>query len=217
MSKGEKHIATINTKIVIFPDKVCYDTESDEFSSLEASCSCYPGDVSFQSNSLTVLGTSYADIAKEEEGVLSAIPADTSFSAYTAVSIDKASGKVTLSNLSIKTPDRLQAGDLIQYGCDKEKEYMIRIFSTREPTAALLSSSGKFLTLAASASVITASGARKGRPSTLPLWETRKTSLSMTACPPTAMRWRLEQTGIFPGASPILPLSFSGRKIAYIR
>ena len=124
VSKGEKHIATINTKIVIFPDKVCYDTESDEFSSLEASCSCYPGDVSFQSNSLTVLGTSYADIAKEEEGVLSAIPADTSFSAYTAVSIDKASGKVTLSNLSIKTPDKLQEGDLIQYGCDKEKEYM---------------------------------------------------------------------------------------------
>ncbi|PWL46833.1 MAG: hypothetical protein DBY45_01810 [Clostridiales bacterium] len=124
VSEGEKHIATINTKIVIFPDKVCYDTESDEFSNLEVNCSCYPGDVSFQSNSLTVLGTSYADIAKEEEGTLSAIPADTSFSAYTAVSIDKASGKVTLSNLSIKTPDRLQEGDLIQYGCDKEKEYM---------------------------------------------------------------------------------------------
>lgn len=133
VSKGEKHIATINTKIVIFPDKMCYDTDSDEFSSLEASCSCYPGDVSFQSNSLTVLGTSYADIAKEEEGVLSAIPADTSFSAYTAVSIDKASGKVTLSNLSVKTPDKLHAGDLIQYGCGKEKEYMAVQWTKESP------------------------------------------------------------------------------------
>lgn len=133
VSKGEKHIATINTKIVIFPDKVCYDTDTDEFSSLEATCSCYPGDMSFQSNSLTVLGTSYADIAKEEEGTLSAIPADTSFSAYTAVSIDKVSGKVSLSDLSIKTPDRLQKGDFIQYGCDKEKEYMAVQWTKESP------------------------------------------------------------------------------------
>ena len=37
VTAGEKQFATINTKIVIFPDKVYYDTSTGEFGSLTAS------------------------------------------------------------------------------------------------------------------------------------------------------------------------------------
>lgn len=36
VSPGKKQFANVNTKVVIFPDKVMYDTESKEFRSLEA-------------------------------------------------------------------------------------------------------------------------------------------------------------------------------------
>ena len=36
VTAGQKHFATINTKIVIFPDKAYYDTATEEFGSLEA-------------------------------------------------------------------------------------------------------------------------------------------------------------------------------------
>ena len=124
VSEGEKHIATINTKIVIFPDKVFYDTDSEKFGSLEASCSGYPGDMTFTSNTLSLPEKVYIDQAREEEGTLSAIPADTTVTAYTKVSLDKTSGNFTLSDGTEKAVSALQTGDFIQYGCNQNTQYM---------------------------------------------------------------------------------------------
>lgn len=52
VTAGEKQMAAINTKIVIFPDKVYYDTASDKFGSLEAEVSA--GGAVFTTDALTL-------------------------------------------------------------------------------------------------------------------------------------------------------------------
>ena len=65
VTAGEKQFATINTKIVIFPDKVYYDTEAEKFGMLAAEYPGFPGDVTFTANTLTVPEQSYIDQAAE--------------------------------------------------------------------------------------------------------------------------------------------------------
>lgn len=125
VTAGEKQFATINTKIVIFPDKVFYDTATEEFGNLAAEYPGYAGDVTFTSNTLTVPEQSYIDQAHEEGNTLAGIAAGTSITAYTGASIDKASGALTMAGGTAKTPDKLVAGDFIQYECDSSKEYMV--------------------------------------------------------------------------------------------
>ncbi|HIZ55336.1 MAG TPA: hypothetical protein H9671_03915 [Firmicutes bacterium] len=125
VSEGEKHIATINTKIVIFPDKVFYDTDTKEFGNLSASCSGFSGDVVFTSNTITVPAQSYIDSAQTEEGKMISIPAGMSFTVYTGVTVNKANGQMTFSGETEKTPGNLIKGDIIQQGCDVETEYMV--------------------------------------------------------------------------------------------
>lgn len=83
VTAGEKQFATINTKIVIFPDKVFYDTATEEFGNLAAEYPGYAGDVTFASNTLTVPEQSYIDQAHEEGNTLAGIAAGTSITAYT--------------------------------------------------------------------------------------------------------------------------------------
>lgn len=124
VSEGEKQFATINTKIVIFPDKAYYDTDAKEFGSLAASYPGYTGDVTFTTNTLAVPEQSYIDHTDGETKTLASIAADTAITAYTGASVNKATGALTLTGETAKTPATLKAGDIIQYECDSEKEYM---------------------------------------------------------------------------------------------
>ena len=72
VTEGEKHFATINTKIVIFPDKAYYDTATEEFGSLEAEYMAYPGNLTFTANTITVPEQSYIDQAAESEATAQA-------------------------------------------------------------------------------------------------------------------------------------------------
>lgn len=63
VSPGKKQFANVNTKVVIFPDKVMYDTETQEFRSLEANYTSETGMVAFQSNGLEIhLGNYYGEV-----------------------------------------------------------------------------------------------------------------------------------------------------------
>ncbi len=121
VTAGEKQFATINTKIVIFPDKVYYDTKEDKFGNLAAEYSGYAGNVTFTTNTLTVPEQSYIDQAETESYTLSGVAANTSITVYTGASIDKGNGKLTMSGGSATTPDKLKNGDLIQHKCDTAK------------------------------------------------------------------------------------------------
>lgn len=64
VSPGKKQFANVNTKVVIFPDKVMYDIESKEFRSLEANYTSPASAVEFTGNSMTVhLGDYYSEVA----------------------------------------------------------------------------------------------------------------------------------------------------------
>ena len=78
VTAGEKQFATINTKIVIFPDKVYYDTEAETFGMLAAEYPGFPGDVTFTANTLTVPEQSYIDQAAENAETKGSVAADTS-------------------------------------------------------------------------------------------------------------------------------------------
>lgn len=124
VAAGEKQFATINTKIVIFPDKVYYDTETETFGPLAAEYPGFSGDVTFTANTLTVPEQSYIDQAAKETETKGGVAASTSITAYTGASVNKSTGALTLSGGTAKTPDDLRAGDIIQYACDTAKEYM---------------------------------------------------------------------------------------------
>lgn len=124
---GEKLFATINTKIVIFPDKVYYDTKEDKFGNLSASCPGYAGDITFTANTLTVPDQSWNDVAREEDTSHAGVPGDTAITVYTGASVDKTTGALTLTGAEEKTVSALAKGDLIQYGIDNEdqaKQYL---------------------------------------------------------------------------------------------
>lgn len=54
VTEGEKQIVSISTKIVIWPDMVCYDTEADKFSSLWKKVKVPASKATFTGNTLTV-------------------------------------------------------------------------------------------------------------------------------------------------------------------
>ncbi len=115
ISPGEKRFATINTKIVIFPDKVCYDTASGTYERLEAEETVFAGDMTFTSNALTVAEGRWVD---EDLGLLEEdIPSDSSILVYASVSVDKDTGALELGEAAEKTAGDLEAGDIIRFGC----------------------------------------------------------------------------------------------------
>lgn len=125
VTAGEKQFATINTKIVIFPDKVFYDTEEEKFGTLGASYPGYTGDITFTGNTLTVPTQSYIDQEAEESKTITGVAAGTSITAYTGASVNKSTGALTMAGGTAKTPATLKAGDYIQYEIDSAKEYMV--------------------------------------------------------------------------------------------
>lgn len=119
---GEKLFATINTKIVIFPDKVYYDTATEKFGSLEATFEGTSGMASFTANSLTFAETGWRDDAGTERMLKNLVGTD-SVTAYTGASVDASTGALTMSGESEKTISTLTAGDLIRLECG-DGEYL---------------------------------------------------------------------------------------------
>lgn len=125
VERGEKHFATINTKIVIFPDKKFYDTHTGEFGSLEARYHCYAGDVSFTGTTLTVREKSYIDVADPDEDRQSLdIPATATITVYTGVTHNKDTGALSFTGGAQKAVSELAKGNIIQYECESN-EYQI--------------------------------------------------------------------------------------------
>ena len=54
VSEGEKNITSVNSKVVIFPDKKYYDVEEDKFGDMEASLEVASDKITWAANSVTV-------------------------------------------------------------------------------------------------------------------------------------------------------------------
>ena len=57
VSEGEKNITSVNSKIVIFPDKKYYDVEKDKFGDMDVSVKASAGNVSYSSDTITISAT----------------------------------------------------------------------------------------------------------------------------------------------------------------
>lgn len=124
VTAGEKQFATINTKVVVFPDKVYYDTATGEFGSLAATYPVYAGDATFTANTMTVPEQSYIDHSAGEAETLTGVAASTTMTSYTGASVNKATGGLTFTGGVEKTPATLKAKDIIRYQC-KDTEYLV--------------------------------------------------------------------------------------------
>ncbi len=122
--EGEKQIATINTKIVIFPDKVYYDTSTKEFAKLDAIYAGFPDGVTFTADTLSVAEQSYIDQANQDIQTVHNIPFDTTITVYDSVRVDSETGALAFTGGTAKTPGVLVDGDIIQYECG-DTQYMV--------------------------------------------------------------------------------------------
>ncbi|MEG1926694.1 MAG: hypothetical protein RR415_13215, partial [Ruthenibacterium sp.] len=122
--EGEKLFATINTKIVIFPDKAFFDTATETFGHLDAQYPGYAGNITFTDKSITVPTNSYIDSAPESTLMLTGVLATEAITAYSGVTVHPTTGVLTLSGATQKTAQTLKNGDFIQKDCDAAKEYM---------------------------------------------------------------------------------------------
>ncbi|MEG1562883.1 MAG: hypothetical protein RR365_04030 [Bacteroides sp.] len=124
VTAGEKQFATINTKIVIFPDKKYYDTTTGEFGSLEANYTVYPGTLTFTDSVITIPAACYYD-AETEDGSIPNVVAVKAFTVYASANINVSTGVLTLGASSSKTAATLAVGDIITDDCETGKYKVI--------------------------------------------------------------------------------------------
>lgn len=125
ISPGKKHFANVNTKVVIFPDKVMYDTANKEFRSLEAEYTSGENALEFtdEKNLKVHLGSYRAEITGA--GKTSEISVKTSDSEadyvknvtvydykITGVLVNAESGRLTYTNAGKVLAANVQVGDL---------------------------------------------------------------------------------------------------------
>lgn len=123
VAEGEKQFASINTKVVIFPDKVCYDTATGEFFPLEACFEGVGGMASFTSDSMTLAEKGWQD-QKAGDRTLDGLTGGQTVAVYTSAAVDPATGALTMGGQSSKAVSALAAGDLTRQGCGTG-EYLI--------------------------------------------------------------------------------------------
>lgn len=137
VTAGEKQFATINTKIVIFPDKKYYDTATGEFGSLEADYTVYPGTLTFTNSVITIPTACYYD-AETEDGSIPNVAADTAFTVYASASINPSTGALTLGASSAKTAASLAVGDIITDDCETGEYKVITYCALQSDDAYLI-------------------------------------------------------------------------------
>lgn len=124
VEEGEKHFATINTKVVIFPDKVYLDTEDLTLYPLGAEAYGYANTVTFTTNSITLSSPCYIDVAEEGQTV-EELEGTTEITVYASAGFTGDEGEAVFSeDTETKTVDTLEEGDIISYGCDDD-QYMV--------------------------------------------------------------------------------------------
>ncbi len=116
LTEGEKQFATINTKVVIFPDKKYYDTESDKFGDLEVIIGAPPGLIEFTAESLTFLRNYYWKTQTGEETSKGGYGQDDSVDTYKSASVNVINGTIDYGEKTAKTYGTLLAGDVLSAG-----------------------------------------------------------------------------------------------------
>ena len=117
ISEGDKQIALMNGYVLVFPDKIYYDTKSGETGKLDYGFNFSKITVTFTENSITVPETNYIQVQSKVTDVLGG---DDEIMTYSEVTAEN--GKFTFSGYSAKKASQLTVNTIYRYNC-KENEY----------------------------------------------------------------------------------------------
>ena len=120
----KRQFATINTKVVIFPDKVYYDTVTGETVPLEASFHGDGNNLSFGTNSITVVESAYIDTVKTADRISDYIDASTKIPVFSSVTVNPETGELTLGEQTLKTPAEIMPQEIIKLN-NEDREFSV--------------------------------------------------------------------------------------------
>ncbi len=117
LSPGEKTLAVLGKKVVVFPDKLYYDTRTGEVGDLRGFAASQGAQVNFTDSILT-----FPEVHIKEERVIvtDVFSKDMLLATYETVKVT--SGEVSLRNISLKKPSQFVEGTIYNENCT-EGEY----------------------------------------------------------------------------------------------
>lgn len=123
---NKKLFATINSKVVIFPDKVFYDTESGEFMEMEASYTAYAGDAEFSTNSITVGEKRWLPQEILFNRKTDYLDGDSAIAVYTNVVVDALTGNLTFEGEINGQIYQLEQGHIVKLNTEAKQWAVVR-------------------------------------------------------------------------------------------
>lgn len=127
---GEKQFATINTKVVIFPDKVYFDTEKNELKPLEAYAEIPASKVTWTDSSLSRADAGKYSANQVGIGQQIVVAADT-VKVYKSITINQDSGELTFNDETDKKGSEVAPNDVLKNEDDPAGIYVV---VTTEPS-----------------------------------------------------------------------------------
>lgn len=117
LSEGtDKQLAYMGSKVLVFPDKVYYDTKTEKFGSLQAECVISGVEVSFSKNSITVPSSHYVTTTKVEQHTF--FP-DELLITYSGVT--EQNGKYVFNGFGFKKPQELTVDTIFSEKCNSNQ------------------------------------------------------------------------------------------------
>ena len=127
---GEKQFATINTKVVIFPDKVYFDTEKNELKPLEAYAEIPASKVTWTDSSLSRADAGKYSAKQVSIGQQIVAAADT-VKVHKSITINQDSGELTFNEETDKKGSEIAPNDVLKNEDDPAGFYVV---VTTEPS-----------------------------------------------------------------------------------
>ena len=127
LTDGEKQIAFLGSKIIVFPDKIYYDTKKKKTGDLQAKYTLSGVSVTFTENTVTVPGNNYV---QESETETISFPLGATAITYTSATVE--GGKITFKGFSLVDLSLLAEGKIFVEQCESNQYRVVQSVSLSE-------------------------------------------------------------------------------------
>ena len=120
LSVGKKQLVTLGSKIIVFPDKMYYDTQTQEFKSLSGRVETQGAKVTFTGDTVSVPESLFVE-TREIDKIQ--FHKESPLITYASVKVDN--GNVIGSELALKKATELEAGVILLEKCNKNQYRLV--------------------------------------------------------------------------------------------
>lgn len=120
LSAGKKKLVTLGNKIIVFPDKMYYDTQTQEFKSLTGIAQTQGAQVTFTENAVSVPESLFVETRDIEK---TQFHKETQLITYASIEINE--GTAIGSELALKKATELEAGTILLEKCNKNQYRLV--------------------------------------------------------------------------------------------